>query len=143
MDRYCVSIVPYHKNRFVQRVIVRIPRTLLFMSNSVDVSRKEEDAYPTDASGPSSKLLVESKLHIFFCFFLRIIFAILCCLLCLSVFHVWSLSMDCVIWISARILVPLFTLSLNSLNILIICAFYTTAKNLSYYGIAMLLSSSP
>ena len=70
-----------------------------------------EDAYPTDAPGPCSQFLVESELLICFCYFVCMILVALCSLLCLSVFHVWSLSLDCILLISTRILVPLFTLS--------------------------------
>ena len=63
------------------------------MSNSMGGYRKSEDAYPTGTPGPCSKFLVESEL-IYFCF---------------SVFHVWSLSLDFILFISARILVPLIT----------------------------------
>ena len=40
----------------------------------------------------------------------------LCSLLCMSVFHVWSLSLDCILLITAITLVPLITLSVNSLK---------------------------
>ena len=60
------------------------------MSSSVSVSRKAEDAYPTDAPGPCSKFLVESKLLIYFYCFVYIILVILCSLLCVSVFNSWS-----------------------------------------------------
>ena len=72
------------------------------------VSRKAEDVGPTGAPGPCSQLLEESKLLIYFNYFVCII--ILCFLLFLSVFHVWSLSLDYILLISARILASLITL---------------------------------
>ena len=53
---------------------------------------------------------MESELLISFCYFVCIILVILCSLLRLSVSHVWSLSLDYILWISARILFPLITL---------------------------------
>ena len=72
--------------------------------NSAGVSRKAEDAYPC------SKFLVESELRISFSYFVCRILVTLCPLLCLSVFHVWSLFLDYILLISTRILVPLNTL---------------------------------
>ena len=87
-----------------------LPRTSHFMSNSADDSRKAEDAYPTGLLGPFSQFLVESKLLIYFCCFVCIILVALCSLLRLSVSHVSPLSIDYILLISARILVPLVTL---------------------------------
>ena len=75
------------------------------MSNSVDISRKADDAYPTGAPGPCSQFLMESELLIYFCFFVRIS----CHLLCVSVFSFGPSSLDCVLFIFAIILVPLVT----------------------------------
>ena len=76
------------------------------MSSWAGVSRKAEEAYPTSAPGPCSQFLVESELLIYFGFFVHFILIILCSLLCLSAFHVWSLSLDYILLISASILVP-------------------------------------
>ena len=80
------------------------------MGNSVGVSRKAEDAYTTGAHDPCSQFLVEPELLSYFCYFVCVILITLCFLLCLSVFHVWSLSMDYLLLISAKILVLLVTL---------------------------------
>ena len=82
----------------------------LFMSNSACVSRKAVESYPTGASGPCSQFLVKSESLIYFCYFVCIILVTLCSLLWLSVFSVWSFSMDYILLISAIILVPLITL---------------------------------
>ena len=74
------------------------------MRNSGGVSIKEEDAYPSAAPGQCSKFLVESELLIYF-FTLYVLFS--CSLLCLSVVHVWSFSLDNILLIFARILYPL------------------------------------
>ena len=83
------------------------------MSNSAGVSRKAEDAYPTDAPGPCSQFLAESELLIYFCYFVCMILVTLCSLLCMSVFHVWSLSLDYILLITAITLVPSISLSKN------------------------------
>ena len=63
-----------------------------FMSNSMDVSRKKktEDVYPADAPGPFTQFLVEFEFLIYVCYFACFSLVILCSLLCLSVFDVWS-----------------------------------------------------
>ena len=47
--------------------------------------------------GPCSQFLVESKLLIGFCYFVCMILVTLSYLLCMSVFHVWFLSLDCIL----------------------------------------------
>ena len=74
------------------------------MSNSVGVSGNAKDAYPT-------KVLVESELLICFCYFVSMILDSFCSLLCMSVFHVWSFSLDYILLITTITLVPLITLS--------------------------------
>ena len=56
------------------------------------------------------QFFVESEFLIYFCYFVCIILVILCSLSCVSVFHVWSLYLDYIILISAKMLVPLITL---------------------------------
>ena len=80
------------------------------MSNSAGVSRKAEDAYHTVAPGQHSQFLVESELLIYYCYFVCIVLVISHSLLCMSVFHVGSMSFDYFLLISARILIPLITL---------------------------------
>ena len=71
---------------------------------------KTEDAYPTSAPDPCSRFVVETELLIYFCFFVRIVLVILYSLLCVSVFPVWYLSLDCILLISNGIFVPFITL---------------------------------
>ena len=59
-----------------------------FKSNSVSVSRKVEDVYPTGAPGPWSQFLVESVLLIYFCIFVRVILVISYPLLFISIISV-------------------------------------------------------
>ena len=87
-----------------------------FMSNSAGVSRTADAAYPTGVSGPCSQFLVESELFIYNCCLICIILGTLCSLLGLSVFYVWSSSLDYIL--SARILVPLIYL-LYSIDLLL------------------------
>ena len=109
--------VRYHlhlETWFVQHVIIFLSSFFysgLFMSNSADVSWEAEDAYPIDASGPCSQFWVVSELLIYLCYFVCVILVTLCSMLCLSVYHVWSLSLYYICLISARILVPLINLS--------------------------------
>ena len=56
------------------------------------------------------RFLVESELHIYFCYCVCMILVTLCSLLYMSVFHVCSLSLDYIVLISTRILVLLITL---------------------------------
>ena len=80
------------------------------MSKSAGVSRKAEEAYLTGAPGPCYHFLVESKLLTYFCYFVCIMS---CSLLYVSVFNIWFLSLDYILLISSRILVPLITLLTN------------------------------
>ena len=64
---------------------------------------------PTGTPGQFSKFLVVSKLLIYFCYFVCIILGILRSLLCISVFHVTSLSLDTFFDFHSK-LVPLITL---------------------------------
>ena len=84
---------------------------------SAGVSRFAEYVYPTGAPGPCSQLLVESKLFICMCYFVCMILVTvtLCSLLCMSNFHILSLSLDYIILITSITLVPLTTLWLKSL----------------------------
>ena len=59
------------------------------------------------------KYLVEFKLLICLCIFVCLILVTLCSLLCMSVFHVWYLSLDCILFITAITLVLLITLWLS------------------------------
>ena len=90
--------------------LFRLPRTLLFMSNSAGVPSKAEDDCPISTPGQCSKFLVESELLIYFYYFVCIILVYSCHLLCLSVFQVSALSLDYIVLISAKTLVPLITL---------------------------------
>ena len=72
--------------------------------------------FPTGAPGPYSQFLVESKLPIYFCYFLCFILVTLCSLLYLSVFHVWSLSVNYILLTSVRILVLFITLHIVIVN---------------------------
>ena len=56
---------------------------MTFFNNLADVSRKAEDAYPTDAPGPCSEFLEEPELLIYFCCFVCMILVNLCSLLCM------------------------------------------------------------
>ena len=73
---------------------------LTFMSKSVGVSRKAEDA----------KLPVFPRVRVAHLLLLICMYD-LCSLLCMSVFDVWSLSLDCILFITTITLVPLITLS--------------------------------
>ena len=73
------------------------------------LTAKAEDAYPTGAPGPCSQFLVESEYLICFCYFVCIILVTLSSLLCMSLFHVWSLSLYYTLLITAKTLVPLVT----------------------------------
>ena len=75
-----------------------------------EFSRQWKHFHSTGAPGPCSQFLVESEFLIYFYYLVCIILVKLCSLLCLSVCHVWSLSMDYIPLIFARILVPLVTL---------------------------------
>ena len=76
-----------------------IPPPWYFMSNSAGASRKADDASPTGTLGPFSQFLVEFEFTFFtFC-------------VCLFAIYVFSLSMYCILLISARILVALITLN--------------------------------
>ena len=77
-------------------------------------SKKAEDAYSTGAPGPCSHFLVASELPIGFCYFVCMILVTLCSLLCMSVLHVWSLSLNYILLFTAITLVPLITLLRNS-----------------------------
>ena len=92
------------ENRFVRRVILflsfRLLSSWLFMSNSSGVSIKAEDAYHTCATGPCSQFSVQSPSCSFA--FVFIIFVILCSLLCVSVFHAWSIFFDYILLIFTR-----------------------------------------
>ena len=90
-------------------VLFRLPRTWLFMNNSLGVSRKAEDSYSTRTPGPCFQFSVESELHIWFCYFVYMILVTLCSVLCMSVFHVRSLSLDYRILNASVTLVPLIT----------------------------------
>ena len=70
------------------------------------------DDYPTGTPGPCSQFLVETVLLIYIYYFVSMIFIFfLCSVLCMSVLYVWSLSLDYILLIFARILFPLITLS--------------------------------
>ena len=112
--RYNVSTSAM-KNWFVQRVIVFLSSFIfngleLFISNSVAVSRKAEDAYTIVAPSPCSQVLVKSELLICFCYFVCMILVTFCCV---SVFHVWSLSQDYILLITPITLVALITLTIH------------------------------
>ena len=78
--------------------------------------------HPTGAPGPCSEFVVESELLICFCYFVCMIVVTLCSLLCMSVFHVWSSSLDCILLITAITVVSLITLSINELLNVIFCS---------------------
>ena len=80
------------------------------MSNSAVVSRKAEDAYPTDTPGPCSQFygVRVAYLLLLLCIY---DFSYFMFLLCMSVFSVWSLSLDYILLIAAITLVPLIILS--------------------------------
>ena len=54
------------------------------------------------APGPCFQILVESELLVYFCYFVCIILVPLCSLLFLLVFHIWSLSMHCILLIKRQ-----------------------------------------
>ena len=79
------------------------------MSNPAGVSRKAEDAYPTGVPGPYSQFFSGvrvSHLLLILCmyYFSYLMFFVV------YVSHVWSLSLDYFLLISARTLVPLVNL---------------------------------
>ena len=78
------------------------------MSNLAGEFRKDEKVYPTGASGPNSKFLVEC-----FRFFVHVIQATSQSLLCVSVSLSGHLTLDYILLISAQILVPLITPQLS------------------------------
>ena len=86
------------------------------MSNSAGVSIKAEDAYPTGAPGhaPSFSVVRVAHLLLLPCMydFSHFMFFVMLC--SMSFFHVWSLSMGCILLITAMTLVPLITLSILS-----------------------------
>ena len=67
------------------------------------VSRKTEDAYPTGSPGPYSQFFSGVRVAHLLLLLCMYYLVILCSLLFLSVFHVWSLSLDYIILISSRI----------------------------------------
>ena len=91
--------------------LFRLPRTWLFIINPAVVYRKAEDAYTTGAPRPCFQSLVESEMLIYICYFVCTVLVIsgtwyFCCVCLFSVF-VPGLHY----FFSARILVPLITLS--------------------------------
>ena len=101
-EGYHMSKSP-HQYRFVFcfRVISftfpfsRQPWKWNFMTTSADVSWKVEDAYPTSASGPCSRVLVYYRLLISSCFAVRalLLFHVNCfaCLYSMFIFHPWNI----------------------------------------------------
>ena len=75
MNSWIVTVYPFASWKLICSTyhsfpfFFRLPWTWIFMSNPVGVSRKAEDAYPIDALGPCSKILVEFELFIYFCNF--------------------------------------------------------------------------
>ena len=90
---------------------------LTFMINSTGVSRKADDAYPPVHYYP--RVGVANLL-----FFYTYCFVIWCSLLRVSVFPVWSLSLNCIRLISARIVVDMHTLSICFLSLLLLLFYY-------------------
>ena len=98
----------------------------------------EKDAYLTSAPGWCSQFLVESKFLIYFCYFVCIILVILCSFLCLSVFHVWSLSLDYILLIYTRILVTWLFFIVESENISF-QLYYYVLKNVYLFSTQLIL----
>ena len=80
-------------------------------------------------------LPVESKLLVDFCYFECIISVISCSLMCLLLFHLWSLSLDYILLISAKILVLLVTLfqKSNENNTNTLCVYEIQPKTYKYH----------
>ena len=66
----------------------------LLPTRRVFLEKQKTLTLPVYATGPCSKFLVESEVLIYFCYFVYIILFTLCPMLCMSVFHVWSLALD-------------------------------------------------
>ena len=88
------------ENWIVQRVIVFLScfvylgLDFLWLTWRVFLEKERMLTLPVDSTpGPCSQFLGESELLIYFCYFVCIIWVNLCSLLCLSIFHVWSLSL--------------------------------------------------
>ena len=78
------------------------------------VTLKADDAYPIGAPGHCSRFVVESRLLIFLCFFCTL-FWLLHVLCCVCFFCLVSrLSLDFILLIYGRVLVPLITLGVSS-----------------------------
>ena len=71
---------------------------------------------PTSLPSLCFQFLMESPLLIYFYYFVFIILIILCSFLCLSVFHICSLSLDHILLIAARILALLIIFSTLSMK---------------------------
>ena len=85
--------------------LFRLPRTYLFMSNSMGVSRSR-GRLPYRCTWSMPVFSGVRIAHLFF-YFVCIILVTYCSLLCFfSVFYVWSLSLDYFLLVSARTLVP-------------------------------------
>ena len=95
---------------------------------SVGVCRKAEDAYPTGVPGPCSQFKWNPNCSFTFVT-LKDILVTLCSLLCLCIFHVWSLSLNYILLITARILFPWISLS---------CKIWPKMKNIYIYSETLL-----
>ena len=116
---------------------------ITYSNDSVGVSRKAENAYPTGAPDPCSHFLVESDLLICFYYFVCMIFFVVYVSFPCLVFVPGSHSFVCrynlgsfdysyILLIYARILVPLTSLkAIVIIIILLFCLFYLVFFHLS------------
>ena len=83
--RYRLTVTDGHRSQTTSRQLVtqvNLYTQQMFDEQLGGVSRKAEDIYCTGAPGPSSQILVESELLIYFCYFVCIILVILCSFVC-------------------------------------------------------------
>ena len=108
---YGVSICTMKTYLFTMSVPFSLSSTmdLTSMSNSAGVFRKAEDTYTTGIPGRCSHFLGRRVAHLLL-LLCMCYFGFHCALLCVSVFHVRSLSLDYILLIYVRILFPLITL---------------------------------
>ena len=111
VDRYSLSICTMKTDLFnLSQFSFSLLSTpdLTFYEKLGGCFQENRGRLPYLCSWSMLQFLVE--LLIFFCCFVCMILITLCSLLCISVFHVWSLSMDYILLITAITLVPLITL---------------------------------
>ena len=118
VDRYSVSNCTMKTDLFNMSVFLSsfVYPGLDFLCATRGFFQKSRECLPYWVTGPCSQFSVESKFLICFCYFVCINLVILCSLLCVSIFNVFSLSLGCIHLISTKIIVPLIFLSFVTIN---------------------------